>query len=76
MLERELKVANRLGLHARAAAKLVSMAERFSACVNVVRNGETVVIGEGLSDGERVVRAGVNSLQAGQIVKLDQGAVQ
>lgn len=40
------------------------------------RNGDTVVIGEGLSDGEQVVRAGVNSLQAGQIVKLDQGAVQ
>lgn len=40
------------------------------------RRGDTVVIGEGLKDGEWVVRAGVHSLQAGQIVKVDAGAVQ
>ncbi len=42
VLRRSVVIPNSRGLHARAAAKLVSMAERFSACVNVVRNGETV----------------------------------
>lgn len=30
MIEKELTVANRLGLHARAAARLVRLAERFN----------------------------------------------
>lgn len=42
VLRRSVIIPNSRGLHARAAAKLVSMAERFSACVNVVRNGESV----------------------------------
>lgn len=40
MLERELRVANRLGLHARAAAKLVSTAGRFSSTVRIERDGK------------------------------------
>lgn len=39
---RTLKITNSRGLHARAAAKLVTVAERFSACVNVSRHGQTV----------------------------------
>ena len=42
VLRRNVVIPNSRGLHARAAAKLVSTAERFSACVNVSRNGETV----------------------------------
>ncbi|MEN0108762.1 MAG: efflux RND transporter periplasmic adaptor subunit [Pseudomonas sp.] len=42
----------------------------------LARQGDTVVIGAGLQDGDKVVRAGVNSLKAGQIVKLDAGAEQ
>lgn len=42
VLRRAVVIPNSRGLHARAAAKLVTMAERFSACVNVVRNGESV----------------------------------
>jgi RND family efflux transporter MFP subunit len=38
------------------------------------REGDQAVIGAGLADGEWVVRAGVNSLKPGQIVKLDAGA--
>jgi phosphocarrier protein len=41
-LSRTLKITNSRGLHARAAAKLVTVAERFSACVNVSRHGQTV----------------------------------
>lgn len=42
VLRRTVKVVNSRGLHARAAAKLVGVAERFSACVNVTRHGQTV----------------------------------
>ncbi len=41
-LRRCVRITNSRGLHARAAAKLVAVAERFSACVNVSRDGETV----------------------------------
>ncbi len=42
VLRRTVIIVNSRGLHARAAAKLVSLAERFSACVNVTRHGQTV----------------------------------
>jgi phosphocarrier protein HPr len=42
VLKRTLKIINSRGLHARAAAKLVAVAERYSACLNVTRAGQTV----------------------------------
>lgn len=42
ILRRTVTITNSRGLHARAAAKLVAVAERFSACVNVTRDGQTV----------------------------------
>jgi phosphocarrier protein len=42
VLRRSLKIRNSRGLHARAAAKLVALAERYSACVNVLRDGQSV----------------------------------
>ena len=42
MLERELKVANRLGLHARAAAKFVHTAGGFTAHIRVARGDREV----------------------------------
>lgn len=41
-LTRAVTVVNRRGLHARAAAKFVTMAERFGASVEVSRDGQTV----------------------------------
>lgn len=41
-LTRTLSIVNRRGLHARAAAKFVTMAERFGASVEVVRDGQSV----------------------------------
>lgn len=35
-------IRNSRGLHARAAAKLVTLAERYSACLSVVRDGQKV----------------------------------
>lgn len=42
MIERELALRNRLGLHARAAAKFVQTASRFKSAVKVRTNGEEV----------------------------------
>ncbi len=42
VLVRELVIRNRRGLHARAAAKFVTLAERFGASVDVVKDGQAV----------------------------------
>ena len=42
MIHKELHIINRLGLHARAAAKFVNTAHRFSSSVQVERNGQRV----------------------------------
>jgi phosphocarrier protein len=42
LMKRTIRIVNSRGLHARAAAKLVAVAERFSACINVSRHGQTV----------------------------------
>lgn len=42
MRERELEIRNRLGLHARAAAKFVQTASRFKSAVKIRKNGEEV----------------------------------
>jgi phosphocarrier protein HPr len=42
LLTRELAITNKRGLHARASAKFVQMAERFNAEITVTRGSETV----------------------------------
>ena len=42
VVSRVVAIVNRRGLHARAAAKLVTTAEKFSANVDVVRDGQVV----------------------------------
>jgi len=42
VLTRMVTVTNKRGLHARAAAKFVMMAERFGASVDVIRDGQSV----------------------------------
>ncbi|MBL8705916.1 MAG: HPr family phosphocarrier protein [Rhodospirillales bacterium] len=41
-LQRLVTIRNRRGLHARAAAKFVKLAEKFAASVSVVRDGTKV----------------------------------
>ncbi len=41
-LSRTLTIRNQRGLHARAAAKFVKLAETFSACITVRKNGSAV----------------------------------
>ncbi|MGH9361120.1 MAG: HPr family phosphocarrier protein [Thermoanaerobaculia bacterium] len=42
MVEREVEIVNRLGLHARAAAKLVQTASAFRSRVLLLTDGEEV----------------------------------
>lgn len=42
MIRRRVKIKNRLGLHARAAARFVHTASRFKARVTVARNGKAM----------------------------------
>ena len=42
MLQREIEIVNKLGLHARAAAKLTQVAGQFKSDVWVNRNGRRV----------------------------------
>ena len=39
MIEKEILIKNKLGLHARAAVKFVNLANRYSAAVKIVRSG-------------------------------------
>ena len=42
MLSRTVTIVNMRGLHARAAAKFVTLAERYGASVEVLRDGQSV----------------------------------
>ena len=42
MVEKDLEIVNRLGLHARAAAKLVHTAARYASDITVCREGDEV----------------------------------
>ena len=42
VLTRTVVIRNRRGLHARAAAKFVSLAERFGASVDILKDGQSV----------------------------------
>ena len=42
MVQREIEIVNRLGLHARAAAKLVHTASAYSSRILIAKDGEEV----------------------------------
>jgi len=42
MLNKEITIINKLGLHARAAAKFVSLASGFESEIMLTRNGKSV----------------------------------
>ncbi len=39
MIQQKLQIVNKLGLHARAAAKLVQTASRFASHIEIIRDG-------------------------------------
>jgi phosphocarrier protein len=61
MTSREAVIRNRLGLHARAAAKFVHAATRFASHIRVARDGKTM-------DGKSIM--GILLLAAGHGVSI------
>lgn len=61
MIERDLDIRNRLGLHARAAAKLVHTATRYRAAIRIRKEREEV-------DGKSIL--GILLLAASQGSKI------
>jgi phosphotransferase system HPr (HPr) family protein len=61
VIESEVQVSNRLGLHARAAARFVHLANRFSSRITVVKDGTRV-------DGKSIL--GLLTLAAARGTKL------
>jgi phosphocarrier protein len=42
MIKKDIEITNRLGLHARAAAKLVHTAGRYSSEISLIKDGDSV----------------------------------
>ena len=42
MINKEITIKNKLGLHARAAVKLVNLANRFESTVKIVKDGNEI----------------------------------
>ncbi len=61
MVEREVMIVNKLGLHARAAAKFVTIASKFESDIQLVRGQRQV-------NGKSIM--GVMMLAAGRGTKL------
>ncbi len=73
VIELEVGIINRRGLHARAAAKLVTLAERFSASVDVAKDGQSVsarsimglmMLGAGPGSSVRLLAEGFDAREA------------
>ncbi len=69
----DVTIVNRRGLHARAAAKLVTLAEQFSANVDVVKDGQAVsarsimglmMLGAGIGSTVRLSAEGFDAKEA------------
>ena len=61
MIQREVRIVNRLGLHARAAARFVHTANRFQARITVAHDGRSM-------DGKSIL--GILLLAASQGTRL------
>jgi phosphocarrier protein HPr len=63
MTSRDVTVVNQLGMHARAAAKFVHLAARFSARVHVARDGREM-------DGKSIMGLLLLAAARGSVVRI------
>jgi phosphotransferase system HPr (HPr) family protein len=63
VIRREVTIRNRLGLHARAAARFVHTANRFRARVTASRNGRTM-------DGKSILGILLLAASQGSVLEL------
>lgn len=64
MLNKEIEIINKLGLHARAAAKLVSCASSYQSDVHLLRNGQRV-------NGKSIMGVMMLAANQGTILELE-----
>jgi phosphocarrier protein len=64
MLKKEIEIINKLGLHARAAAKLVSCASGFNSEVSLYRNGQRV-------NGKSIMGVMMLAANKGSMLKIE-----
>ena len=73
MISVDIGIVNKRGLHARAAAKLVNLAEQFSASVEVAKDGQAVsarsimglmMLGAGIGSTVRLSAEGFDAKEA------------
>lgn len=63
MIREPIKIINQLGLHARAAAKLVTTASRFESSVRIVKDGRDV-------DGKSIMSVMLLAASCGTDIEL------
>ena len=63
MVERQIKLVNLLGLHARAASKLVQLAQEFAARISIVK-------GEQVANGKSIMSIMMLQATAGTVLEL------
>ncbi len=66
MLEREIKIVNRLGLHARAAAQLVRLAGQFKSKIQISRTDNGIS-----ADAKSILSVLSLAAARGTILKLE-----
>jgi len=73
MIKKEVKIINKLGLHARAAAKFVTLASEFKSEVSLSRDGKHVngksimgvmMLAAGKGSAVEIIADGVDELDA------------
>ena len=63
MLHREIEIINKLGMHARAAAKFVTLAQTFASDIRIARNGREV-------DGKSIMGVMMLAAAKGSTIEL------
>jgi len=63
MQEREVTIINKLGLHARAAAKLVNVASKYASLIEVEKDGQRV-------NGKSIMGVMMLAANQGSTIKL------
>ena len=64
MLQRDITIINKLGLHARASAKLTQLASKFDSQIKMSRNGRQV-------DAKSIMGVMMLAAGCGAVVKVD-----
>ena len=71
MIKRSIRIGNKLGLHARASAKLTQLASKFQSSVWIERNGRRVNAKSIM--GVMMLAAGIGSMVELEVEGPDEG---